>query len=180
MQINLQWSRVFYPNKLREFIFKFYNNLLGLNTRVSHFNREIARACTFCTAMNKNPVPDETFEHLFFSCSVTENIRNLLIRDFLHDLNANTINEQKKLFFLGVNPIDDSNKNSFLFCVIMHFMHFIWQCKLQKKLPTMQNLLNDIFYNVETIRKNCGEIRDNMANNLTICRIWNDEAGRRR
>jgi hypothetical protein len=104
----------------------------------------------------------------------------LKIRNFLPDLNADTLVEQKLLFFLGINPIEGSNKNSFIFCVSIYFMHFIWPCKLQKKWPTMQNLLNDIFYNIESIRKNSSVIRENMTNNFHTCRIWNDEAGRRR
>ena len=41
------WNLSFIPNKLRDFIFKFYNNKLGLNTRTSHFGGD-TRACTFC------------------------------------------------------------------------------------------------------------------------------------
>jgi hypothetical protein len=36
--LNNEWNTLQYPVKLREFVFKFRNNLLGLNTRVSHFN----------------------------------------------------------------------------------------------------------------------------------------------
>jgi hypothetical protein len=34
-----QWCYGFLPNKVREFCFKFRHNILGLNTRVWHFNR---------------------------------------------------------------------------------------------------------------------------------------------
>jgi hypothetical protein len=65
--LNSEWSIVQYPMKLREFIFKFRNNLLGLNTRVSHFNGNVDRLCTFCKNSNVIPVPEETFVHLFFN-----------------------------------------------------------------------------------------------------------------
>jgi hypothetical protein len=48
-KLNSEWSTCVYPVKLREFSFKFCNNALGLNTRVSHFNRNVNRGCTFCT-----------------------------------------------------------------------------------------------------------------------------------
>jgi hypothetical protein len=47
--LNNEWAINSYPVKLREFIFKFRSNVLGLNTRVSHFNRNVNRGCTFCT-----------------------------------------------------------------------------------------------------------------------------------
>jgi hypothetical protein len=44
-----EWSNQCYPIKIREFILKFRSNILGINTRVSHFNNNISRGCTFCT-----------------------------------------------------------------------------------------------------------------------------------
>jgi hypothetical protein len=41
--LNGQWATNCYPVSLREFIFKFRNNILGLNTRVSHFNNNVNR-----------------------------------------------------------------------------------------------------------------------------------------
>jgi hypothetical protein len=46
-----EWNTQCYPVKLREFIYKFRSNILGLNTRVSHFNLDVTRACTFCELM---------------------------------------------------------------------------------------------------------------------------------
>jgi hypothetical protein len=51
-KLNSEWSTCVFPVKLREFSFKFRNNALGLNTRVSHFNRNVNRGCTFCTINN--------------------------------------------------------------------------------------------------------------------------------
>ena len=41
------WNSSGLPNRLREFLFKFFNNQLGLNTRISHFVGG-SRGCTFC------------------------------------------------------------------------------------------------------------------------------------
>ena len=40
------WGLSFLSNKHREFSFKFYNNTLGLNTRLSHFVENNTRSCT--------------------------------------------------------------------------------------------------------------------------------------
>ncbi len=57
-------------NYIREFIFKFLNNCLPINTRASHFAQNVDRSCTFCTlslgAHTFGPAPEETFIHLFF------------------------------------------------------------------------------------------------------------------
>ena len=42
------WTVNSIPNYFHEFIFKFYNNRLGINTRTSHFGG-LTRACTFCS-----------------------------------------------------------------------------------------------------------------------------------
>jgi hypothetical protein len=60
MYFNSLWTVGTLPIKLREFFFKFKNNLLGLNVRVSHFNNQVDRGCTFCLKSNSNhvrPVP---------------------------------------------------------------------------------------------------------------------------
>jgi hypothetical protein len=94
IQTNQQWSCNFYPNKVRDFIFKFYNNQLGLNIRVAHFNRDVERGCTFCRITNRLPVPDENFEHIFFSCDSTSSVRLNFIRTYLFDLNLDDGNAQ--------------------------------------------------------------------------------------
>ena len=65
------WNCPFYPNKLREFIIKYNGNILGLNTRISHFVADRSRKCTFCTVANRDGNRDETFVHLFFECPST-------------------------------------------------------------------------------------------------------------
>jgi hypothetical protein len=50
------WSANFVFNCFGEFIFKFYHNRLGLNTRVSHFT-DNSRWCTFCSIVEKTWAP---------------------------------------------------------------------------------------------------------------------------
>ncbi len=64
------WNLSFLPNRIRTFAFKFYNNILGLNTRTAHFIVNPNRSCTFCS-LGYGTVTDETFIHLFFDCPTT-------------------------------------------------------------------------------------------------------------
>ncbi len=42
------WNTNFLPCRFATFLFKFVNNTLGLNTRVSHFDHTVDRKCTIC------------------------------------------------------------------------------------------------------------------------------------
>jgi hypothetical protein len=59
------WNLYYLNSSIRVFVFKYYNNILGINSRVSHFNREIDASCTFCTLNNILPAPKETLAHVF-------------------------------------------------------------------------------------------------------------------
>jgi hypothetical protein len=68
-----EWNKFYYSNKMREFLYKFRNNILGLNSRVCKFAPEIKAECTLCI-INKEatPIQSETFLHLFFNCVYSE------------------------------------------------------------------------------------------------------------
>jgi hypothetical protein len=100
----IQWGNNLLTNKTREFVFKFRTNLLGLNTRVSHFNRNISRNCTFCSLSHINPAPDEEFLHLFFDCPCTRNVLENFFTNFLPELQMGNDIKKKKFFFYGMEP----------------------------------------------------------------------------
>jgi hypothetical protein len=61
------WNNTYFINTQREFLYKYFNNILGLNARVSKFIVGYSAECTFCVA-SKEPLPinSEGFIHLFF------------------------------------------------------------------------------------------------------------------
>lgn len=61
------WTKTYLPNKIRDFVFKLFHNLLGINPRISHFVQGASRNCTFC-ALTRKPLVDETMEHLYYNC----------------------------------------------------------------------------------------------------------------
>jgi hypothetical protein len=178
--LNIQWVNRMLPNKIREFNYKFRNNLLGLNTRVSHFNQNIGRGCTFCTLGGVNPAPDEGFLHLFFDCPATSNILERFINTFLPELTIDSVSKKKKFIFLGTNPVTDIIDNFFLELLSIILTWYIWECKLQKKLPSYSGLLNEVFFTMDKMVKFSSKLRDAMTINLTLFRVWNAEIGFRR
>ena len=68
------WNNNYLPGKIRTFLFKFYNNILGINSQVSKFNNTVDPGCTFSTIKNMRPVCKETFAHIFYYCETTNKI----------------------------------------------------------------------------------------------------------
>jgi hypothetical protein len=158
---------------MREFIFKFYRNILGLNTRVHHFNANTPRTCTFCVISRERNPADETFSHLFFECKHTANLRTTFNVRYLLELNLDNERKNKSFYFFGIDPNTEKNDNLFLASVSKQFMFFFWRSKLKKNLPLLNGLLNELFYNLETIRRLNSKFREHMVLNLSICRLWN-------
>ena len=72
------WNKLFLSSEIKVFLYKFYNNILGTNLRVSKFNRKTNPECTFSAINGPFPVPREDFSHIFFNCpSTKKNSRGL-------------------------------------------------------------------------------------------------------
>jgi hypothetical protein len=140
------WNSNNISSKLSMFIFKFYNNSLGINTRVSHFGDNVSRNCTFCQISHRAPV-DETFTHLFVECPTTATWAHSFKNDFLggHVL---ADNESKfKFWFLG-QVAGENGINIGRIIAILVFHSCVWENKLKKTTPAYQSFLNlfrDVF-----------------------------------
>ena len=132
------WNYSFLPSKIRTFLFKYYNNTLGLNSRVAHFNLDIDPSCTFCSLKNLRPADRETFSHLFFHCETTEKVITEFYRRFF------TINMPTcTVFFSGsISQIESENRS---FQLVMDVLRYhIWCYKLEKKTPVVSSLFSEI------------------------------------
>jgi len=112
------WGIYFLPNKVREFILKFNGNILGLNTRISHFVENASRSCTFCTCTNLVPVPDETFLHLFFMCPVTSLWLTYFMNNLFMDILPQGADSLKKFWLLHFTNNEQLNNNLFFSCLL--------------------------------------------------------------
>jgi len=123
------WADYGIPNNLREFNFKFFNNYLAINTRLSHFVADQTRNCTFCTLANT--VGEETFPHLFYYCPIVRALQSSFETEFF-DNRVTGINSQK-FWFTGL--IEDDKFNFFNSVCVSSFHCIIWELKLKKKYP---------------------------------------------
>jgi len=163
------WTRSRLNNRVRTFIFKFYNNLLGLNTRLSHFVINQSRNCAFCTG-TQDPVPDETFLHLFFDCPATRQWHDsFLAKYIILPADVNRV-QRLQLMFFGILP-NTTKENLFLAFSIILFQFCIWEEKLRKKKPsfhTLENIYLDSLYSLLQCNKKI--LLSSELINIPLCR----------
>jgi hypothetical protein len=114
--INSEWMCSYYTPKIRDFVYKFHSNKLGLNTRVSHFNNTTDRGCSFCKISMQNrygPIMEETFEHLFYSCTHTNYVIEKFFNKFLPDCGFNDDIIKKKFYIYRGKPINKQCRQHF-------------------------------------------------------------------
>jgi hypothetical protein len=79
-----EWNRNYFQNRCREFLYKFRNNILGLNLRVSKFVQGVDAECSLCSvSSNQRPIQAESFVHVFFDCPVSDKYRAEIERNCL-------------------------------------------------------------------------------------------------
>jgi len=172
------WNRIYLPNRMREFLFKFFNNCLGINTRLSHFIENPDRRCTFCKLQNPNTMNEETFQHLFFHCRTTVNWHQQFMRKFLPEL-VDIFNDraESKVTFWASGIFEDRNGekkfNAFISVAVLQFQYLIWEAKLKKKNPSFHTLIREFFPALGKIFEISGEIKMAKNNeNFLLCREW--------
>ena len=151
------WNNFSLPGKIRTFLFKFYNNTLGLNSRVAKFNNTVDPGCTFCSLTNTRPVCKESFAHLFYYCETT----NKIIAEFFQRYFTIDTPDTNTFFSGNISIKEDENQSLQLVLDVLRF--HIWTCKLEKKIPVISNLFSEINDTMGTIYAASNKIK-NKAN----------------
>jgi hypothetical protein len=159
------WAMSFLPNDFRDFLYKYFFNKLGLNTRTFHFGGT-TRDCTFCAivANGLSPVELETFKHLFFECPTVRTVHENIFTAISTPNSENFSNQ----FWAGA---DFPELTYFFFFMINQFL--VWRCKLQKRLPNPNWVFGESFYILFTIlHSNQALLAEFTSNNSVLFRLW--------
>jgi hypothetical protein len=133
--VNGFWGKSFLDNSTRAFLFKLHNNILGINTRLSHFVRNHSRICTFCN-ITRNPIDeDETPLHLFFQCRSTEPVVLGTLQWIIND--DQIFGRLSRQHFFGFFNTGSDAKNHFLQLASNLIKKYIWDCKCRFGLPNL-------------------------------------------
>ncbi len=155
------------------FKFKYYNNILGINTRVAHFNPEVDAGCTFCKITGPHPVPSETFVHLFYECSSVNPLIVMLNNNYF---GLPAITEEQ--YFLST--FGNFEQNNIVSNIILDvFRYLIWQKKLEKQIPREHVITADLNYNLSVIIGTSKKM-ENMFNNCNFAQDGGGNGGHRR
>jgi len=99
----------------------------------------VLRNCQFCQLKNPPADDDETFPHLFFSCSVTNKWHDLFLSKFFPEINFGNREDKMQFLFLGIPPGTDCSDK--LLCLIVQCWLFcIWEEKLRRRAPSFHTL----------------------------------------
>jgi hypothetical protein len=98
------WNNNFITNKMRDFWYRYTNNQLPLNIRLSHYAQNVPRTCQLCLISNAGALNDESFKHLFLECHVTATIQDWFIRKYIRN-DAYDVQEKKGCFLSALSPI---------------------------------------------------------------------------
>ncbi len=133
------WNCTGISNRIRTFLFRFFNNTLWINTRLSHFVPGHPRGCTFCRLNNVIAIPDETFKHIFMDCPTVRAWQNQFLDLYFPVNYIQDEQERTNLFFLGRvhEPYTD---NYFIMLCIFIFQYTIWEARLKKRTPSFNSL----------------------------------------
>jgi hypothetical protein len=152
------WSLGFYPANVRVFLYKYYNNILGINSRVCHFNPLINGSCTFCGINGPYPPNNETIVHIFYDCPYVNDIIEHMASRYLHNFPLN----QRSFFITDCCEYERDNKLLTIFWDVVRFT--IWQSKLEKKKPTKQKTTIEVNYLFSIIFGSCRKLLDDFNN----------------
>jgi hypothetical protein len=161
------WCGSGFSNRYRTFAFKFFNNILGINVRTSHFGVNATRYCFFCTK-ERNFNTDESFIHLFFDCPTVRNWHEAFIVEFIRPGGFPIDTDKKKFLFTGIL---DNAFNYFEASAAITFQFSVWEEKLRKKTPsyhTIKNSFIDRFFGA--VKKSSKLRKASIKSNIPLCR----------
>jgi hypothetical protein len=148
-KLNMLWTKPYFSNDTKTFIFKMHNNTIALNTVVSHFVRGVGRNCTFCDYLRNPEEEDETLLHLMYNCTPAESIRNNIFKQIMDD---ELFMVHRREFF-GEFNLNNNFDNEMLMTVSILMRKFFWDCKVRKIIPTLPGTKSYISGEIQTMRK---------------------------
>jgi exonuclease III len=169
------WSHHFIGNRMRDFLFKYVSNTLNINSRLAHFVANRDQSCTFCSMNGQRPIARESFEHLFFSCPVVDNLHVQAERQFWPEIAYNSNQDRKILWLCGLlNPATEVF-NLFLQVLVGTINFYIWECKIKKSCTSWDGCKTFCYEKIETMLAVSSKLRSSREKlNISFFRRWRD------
>jgi hypothetical protein len=167
------WNHTYFSNQQREFLFKFFNNILGINARVTHFVQNYSAECSICTAHNEpRPVQAETFTHIFFDCSYSSRYRSMAENEFFPEIAQENEQNRRIFWLLGIIPHNGTYVcNQFMQSAVFTINYLIWKAKLNKTRVPVSILKSDFIFMCRCLLRISVKLREAKTNaHFFLCR----------
>jgi hypothetical protein len=140
--LNTLWTKNYFSNQDRTFLFKLYNNTLGYNNAVAHFVPGHTPYCTFCEITRSPDANPETPLHLFYECrSVSSVIENV----FCNITDNLDFRFSRREYFATFETREAScSVNSTLTIISKIVIKYIWDCRNRQCVPSVDGCLETI------------------------------------
>jgi hypothetical protein len=145
------WYHTCLLNKVREFIFKFRYNYLGLNNRVNAFIRDADPRCTFCRIRDNDTVNRDSLAHFFKNCATTSNLITQMRQKYFR----NKINDEDfaEHYWYGTGTGTEHQSINLLVWDLFRFV--LYQFKQRRTVPNFVTFDKEfLFYIGITITSN--------------------------
>jgi hypothetical protein len=169
------WNWSFLSNRIRTFCFQFFNNSLGINTRIAARYRNggaiINNSCTFCMKANCVNPAREDFAHVFYDCRYINNTCRRL-SEIYFPANANPALD--KVTYMTGMVTGANNLEGFFYLLTSVLINFtMWQSRMKKIIPSVASVVED----VDNLFDSCVIVSNKILNSVTdatppICRRW--------
>jgi hypothetical protein len=160
------------PQQVRNFLIKFANNLLGINTRVSHFDNTVSRKCTICRVANILDPENESFSHVFLDCPITKHWRTQFETKYLEGIPMGDRPLEKRLLWFTRSLVNNVPYRLSLQIAILYFQFCIWECKLQKIAPSFTSIINGFIVDMNSLTNSNKKLKHSFTNApLSVRRI---------
>ncbi len=171
------WNWSFLSNQMRFFCFQFFNNSLGIATRIAARYRNggviVDQRCTFCLKSGILVPNREEFLHLFYNCESVMRLRENVGREMFPP--TNVPEAHRLLCCTGLAPVNNGTDRFFYVLTAIFFNFVLWQCKRKRLLPSTVTVLNDIDFLFANICKISSRINTlALTNNSHLCRRWRE------
>jgi hypothetical protein len=171
------WTWHFLSNRIRFFVFQFYNNSLGTKTRIAARYRNggnfLDQRCTFCVKAGSLVPMREDFMHVFYDCPY---IIPLVTRAYEIYFKHRLDEAKKKLCYMTGTVVTYQKNDGFFYVLTSTLINYtVWQWKLKNMIPSIATLTNEVDYMFYSICFTSKKI-ENMAvtSNCPICRRWRE------
>jgi hypothetical protein len=169
------WNRTYYRNRCRELLYKFRNNILGLNSRVCKFVQGIDAECSLCVSKSEpRPIHSETFLHTFFDCAYLDKYRVEVENRLFPEIRNASPEERRRFWFFAILPGMEKNC-PFISLIINLVNFFLWECKLRKECIPSGTLVENVIFGTKKALKISLFLRtEKQKANFFVCRYISD------